>query len=299
MINVLVGLIVIVVMSFSVQSAASDASDRSDQEKELISFPLRIPKKQEWSFSGPFGFYDKAQLRRGLKVYKQVCSSCHGLKYVAFRHLKALGYEQEQIKAFAGQYEVRDGPNREGKFFKRAGVATDYFPSPFMNEEEARFVLNGAYPPDLSLIARARSVSLPFPALITDILTHYDTAGPDYITALLTGYQEAPKKIEIVDGYWYNPYFIASHSLTMAPPLSDGMIAYEDGTLQTVEHYARDVSAFLMWAADPHMEIRKKTGFRVILFLIIFAGLIYVLKKRIWCGLEEETKDEIERRRIN
>ncbi|EJF83997.1 hypothetical protein MCU_00665 [Bartonella elizabethae Re6043vi] len=296
MVNVFIGLIIIT-MSFSVQSGGSHASDRLDQEEELTSFPLRIPTKQEWSFSGPFGFYDKAQLRRGLKVYKQVCSSCHGLKYVAFRHLKALGYDQEQIKAWAAQYEVRDGPNREGKNFKRPGVATDYFPSPFANEEEARFALNAAYPPDLSLMARARGVSLPFPALITDVLTHYDTAGPDYITALLTGYQEAPKEVEVADGYWYNPYFIASNSLTMAPPLSDGVVTYEDGTPQTVEHYARDVAAFLMWAADPHMEIRKKTGFRVILFLIIFAGLVYILKNRIWCGLEVETKEEIKEKR--
>ncbi|WP_175868993.1 cytochrome c1 [Bartonella gabonensis] len=296
MVNVFVGLIVIVAMSFSVQSVDSYASERLDQEEERISFPLQIPKKQEWSFSGPFGFYDKAQLRRGLKVYKQVCSSCHGLKYVAFRHLKALGYDQEQIKALAAQYEVRDGPNREGKNFKRLGGATDYFPSPFMQEEEGKFALNGTDPPDLSLMARARGVFLPFPALITDVLTHYDTAGPDYITALLTGYQEAPKEVEIVDGYWYNPYFIAGNSLTMAPPLSDGVVTYEDGTPQTVEYYARDVSAFLMWAADPHMEIRKKTGFRVILFLIIFAGLIYILKNRIWYDLEEKTKGEIKRK---
>ncbi|WP_142416392.1 cytochrome c1 [Bartonella massiliensis] len=288
MVNVFVGLIIIVSLSLSVQSLASDVSDRLDQEEEVISFPLQIPKKQEWSFSGPFGLYDKAQLRRGLKVYKQVCSSCHGLKYVSFRHLKALSYDQEQIKALAAQYEVRDASHREGKILKRPGDATDYFPSPFLREEEARFVLNGAYPPDLSLMARARGVSLPFPALISDVLIHYDTAGPDYITALLTGYQEAPKKIKIADGYWYNPYFIASNALTMAPPLSDGVVAYEDGTPETVEHYARDVSAFLMWAADPHMEIRKKTGFRVILFLIIFAGLVYILKNRIWYDLEKE-----------
>ncbi|EJF94579.1 cytochrome c1 [Bartonella taylorii] len=290
MVNVFIGLIFITVMSFSFHSVAGNISDTKE---EFISFPLRSPKKQEWSFSGPFGVYDKAQLRRGLKIYKQVCSSCHGLKYVAFRDLKALGYDQEQIKAFAGQYEVSDGPNQEGKFFKRADAATDTFPSPFTNEEEARFIHNGAYPPDLSLMARARAISLPFPALITDVLTHYNTAGPDYITALLTGYQKAPEKTEIADGYWYNPYFIASNSLTMAPPLRDGVVSYEDGTPETVEHYARDVSAFLMWAADPHMEIRKKIGFRVILFLIIFGVLVYILKGRIWQGLEEELEKKI------
>ncbi|WP_208436032.1 cytochrome c1 [Bartonella phoceensis] len=289
MVNVFIRLAVIAVISFSPQSIARNASDK---EGDFVSYPLRAPKKQEWSFSGPFGIYDKAQLRRGLKVYKQVCSSCHGLKYVAFRDLKALGYNQEQIKAFAGQYEVGDGPNREGKFFKRAGVATDYFPPPFANEEEARFIHNGAYPPDLSLMARARAISLPFPAIISDILTHYNTAGSDYITALLTGYQKVPESKKIADGYWYNPYFVASDSLTMAPPLRDGVVAYEDGTLETVEQYARDVSAFLMWAADPHMEIRKKTGFRVILFLIILGGLVYILKARIWCDLEEKLEEK-------
>lgn len=291
MVNAFIKLIVVAVIGFSFHSFAGTFSDK---EEEFVSFPLRFPKRQEWSFSGPFGVYDQAQLRRGLKVYKQVCASCHGLKYVAFRDLKALGYDQEQIKAFAGQYQVRDGPNREGKFFKRVGVATDYFPSPFAYGEEAGVIFNGVDPPDLSLMARARAISLPFSALITDVLTHYNTAGPDYITALLTGYQEAPENTEIADGFWYNPYFIAGNSIAMAPPLSDGVVSYEDGTPETVEHYARDVAAFLMWAADPHMEIRKKTGFRVILFLIIFGGLVYILKTRIWRDLEEKletTKD--------
>ncbi|GAA4662325.1 cytochrome c1 [Bartonella pachyuromydis] len=285
MVNVFIRLIVIAMICFSSHSVAGNVSDG---EEKFISFPLHVPKRQEWSFSGPFGVYDKAQLRRGLKVYKQVCASCHGLKYVAFRDLKALGYDQEQIKAFARQYQIIDGPNREGKFFKRLGGATDYFPSPFAHEEEAKVILNGVYPPDLSLMARARAISLPFSALITDMLTHYNTAGSDYITALLTGYQEAPENTEIADGSWYNPYFIAGNSIAMAPPLSDGVVSYEDGTPETVEHYARDVSAFLMWAADPHMEIRKKTGFRVILFLIIFGGLVYILKTHIWRDLEEK-----------
>ncbi|WP_019218948.1 cytochrome c1 [Bartonella florencae] len=289
MVNTFIRLMVMALIGFPFHSRAASVSDK---EEAFVSFPLYVPKKQEWSFSGPFGVYDKAQLRRGLKVYKQVCSSCHGLKYVAFRDLKALGYDQEQIKALAGQYEVRDGPNREGQFFKRAGVATDYFPSPFAHEEETRLIFNGAYPPDLSLMARARAVSLPFPAVISDVLTHYNTAGPDYITALLTGYQKAPENIKIADGSWYNPYFIAGNSLTMAPPLSDGIVSYEDETPETVEHYARDVSAFLMWAADPHMEIRKKTGFRVILFLIIFGGFVYILKAHIWRGLEEKLEEK-------
>ncbi|UTO27956.1 cytochrome c1 [Bartonella harrusi] len=285
MVNIFIGLIVIATLSFSFQSVARNVSVK---EQEFRSFPLRAPKKQEWSFSGPFGVYDKVQLRRGFQVYRQVCASCHGLKYVAFHDLKALGYNQQQIQNFAKQNEVKDGPNREGEFFKRAGIATDTFPSPFTNEEEARFILKSAYPPDLSLMARARVISLPFPAVISDVLTHYNTAGPDYITALLTGYQKAPENKKIAGGYWYNPYFVASDTLTMAPPLRDGIVSYKDGAQETVEQYARDVSAFLMWVADPHMEIRKKTGFRVILFLIILASLVYILKVRIWRSLEEK-----------
>ncbi|MET3589806.1 ubiquinol-cytochrome c reductase cytochrome c1 subunit [Bartonella silvatica] len=288
MINAVIRLIVVVVIGSSFQSV----NNVSAKEQESITFPLRVPKKQKWSFSGPFGVYDKAQLRRGLKVYKQVCSSCHGLKHVAFRDLKALGYDQEQIKAFAQQYEVSDGLHREGKFLKPVGIATDTYPSRFSYEEKTSFFHNGAYPPDLSLMARARAVSLPFPAVIADVLTYYNTAGPDYITALLTGYKTAPEDSKIADGYWYNPYFIAGDTLAMAPPLSDGAVSYGDGTPETVEYYARDVSAFLMWAADPHMEIRKKTGFRVILFLIILGGLVYILKAYIWRDLEENEKRE-------
>lgn len=258
----------------------------AEENEKQQHYPLKAPEKQEWSFSGPFGTYDRAQLQRGLKVYKEVCSTCHSLKYVSFRDLKALGYSNEQIKAFAKTYDIADGPNSEGEMFVRKGVPTDYFPSPFPNSEAAKFANNGANPGDLSLMAKARAVSLPFPAFIADIFTNYNEAGPDYITALLTGYSDPPEGTEIADGNWYNPYFGSGTSLAMAPPLSDGIVAYDDGTEETVENYARDISAFLMWTADPHMEIRKKTGFRVILFLIVFAGLAYAVKRRIWNELD-------------
>lgn len=264
------------------QVSVSSAEENEKQQH----YPLKAPEKQEWSFSGPFGTYDRAQLQRGLKVYKEVCSTCHSLKYVSFRDLKALGYSNEQIKAFAKTYDIADGPNSEGEMFVRKGVPTDYFPSPFPNSEVAKFANNGANPGDLSLMAKARAVSLPFPAFIADIFTNYNEAGPDYITALLTGYSDPPEGTEIADGNWYNPYFGSGTSLAMAPPLSDGIVAYDDGTEETVENYARDISAFLMWTADPHMEIRKKTGFRVILFLIVFAGLAYAVKRRIWNELD-------------
>ncbi|MBI0002010.1 cytochrome c1 [Bartonella sp. W8122] len=249
-------------------------------------YPLKLPEKQSWSFSGPFGTYDLQQLQRGLKVYKEICSTCHSLKYVSFRDLKALGYSDEQIKAFAKTYDIQDGPNSEGEMFVRKGLPTDYFPSPFPNVEAAKFANNGANPGDLSLMAKARAVSSPFPALIADILTNYNEAGPDYITALLTGYSDPPEGAEVAENNWYNPYFNSGNALAMPPPLSDGMVAYNDGTEETTENYARDVSAFLMWTADPHMETRKKTGFRVILFLIVFAGLTYAVKRRIWNELD-------------
>ncbi|WP_279099171.1 cytochrome c1 [Bartonella apis] len=249
-------------------------------------YPLKLPEKQDWSFSGPFGTYDLQQLQRGLKVYKEVCSTCHSLKYVAFRDLKALGYSDEQIKAFAKTYDIQDGPNSEGEMFVRKGLPTDYFPSPFPNVEAAKFANNGANPGDLSLMAKARAVPLPFPAFIADIFTNYNEAGPDYITALLTGYSDPPEGAEVAENNWYNPYFNSGNALAMPPPLSDGMVTYNDGTEETTENYARDVSAFLMWTADPHMETRKKTGFRVILFLIVFAGLTYAVKRRIWNELD-------------
>ncbi|WP_295723291.1 cytochrome c1 [uncultured Bartonella sp.] len=249
-------------------------------------YPLKLPEKQSWSFSGPFGTYDLQQLQRGLKVYKEVCSTCHSLKYVSFRDLKALGYSDEQIKAFAKTYDIQDGPNSEGEMFVRKGLPTDYFPSPFPNVEAAKFANNGANPSDLSLMAKARAVSLPFPSFIADIFTNYNEAGPDYITALLTGYSDPPEGTEVAENNWYNPYFNSGNALAMPPPLSDGMVTYNDGTEETTENYARDVSAFLMWTADPHMETRKKTGFRVILFLIVFAGLTYAVKRRIWNELD-------------
>jgi len=223
-----------------------------------------ISKKQEWRFSGPFGLYDKAQLQRGLKVYAQVCSSCHALKFVAFHELVALGYDREDIRAFAREYHIQDGPNMQGEIFTRPGQPGDYFPAPFANEQLAAFANGGIAPTDLSFIARARA------------------GGPDYIYALLTGYTTPPPGQEPPEGLYYNPDFISGTLTAMAPPLSDDSVIYEDGTVPTVETQARDVAAFLMWAADPHMEIRKKTGFRVLMFLMIFSGLLYLVKNRIW-----------------
>jgi len=255
-------------------------------------YPLIRPQPQAWSFNGPFGVYDKAQLQRGLKIYTEVCSVCHSLKYVAFRDLHALGYNAAQIRAYARRFEIKDGPDSQGAMFTRPGRPADYFPSPFANDNQAAFVNNGAVPGDLSLMARARAVPKPFPGFITDIVTNNTAGGADYIHALLTGYREPPPGETVSEGNWYNPYFISGTSLAMAPPLYDDSVAYEDGSPQTVDQYARDVAAFLTWAADPHMETRKKTGFRVIAFLVLFAGLAYCVKRRIWADDEPENKVE-------
>ena len=263
------------------------AQEDAHNAAEPTHFPIHKPKQAEWSFSGPFGTYDKAQLQRGLKIYKEVCSACHSMHLVAFRTLEDLGYSEAQVKAFAAEYTVQDGPNDDGEMFERPGIPSDHFPSPFPNDQAAASANNGAAPPDMSLLAKARGVERGFPTFIFDIFTQYAENGPDYIHSLLTGYgQEPPAGMEIAEGTYYNPYFIGGKSLAMAPPLSDDQVTYDDGTPQTVDQYARDVSAFLMWAAEPHLEERKRTGFMVMVFLVIFTGLIYLTKKSVYANKE-------------
>jgi ubiquinol-cytochrome c reductase cytochrome c1 subunit len=253
---------------------------------EPTHFPIEEPKQEDWSFYGPFGTYDKAQLQRGLKIYKEVCSACHSMNLVAFRTLEALDYSEAQVKAFAAEYTVHDGPNDEGEMFDRPGIPSDYFPSPFPNTQAAAAANSGAAPPDFSLIAKARGVERGFPTFVFDIFTQYAENGPDYIHSLLTGYgQEPPAGMQIPEGTYYNPYFIAAKSLAMPPPLSDGQVTYDDGSPQTVDQYSRDVAAFLMWTAEPHLEDRKKMGFRVLIFLVLFGALVYLTKRKIWADV--------------
>ncbi|GAA2878043.1 ubiquinol-cytochrome c reductase cytochrome c1 subunit [Aminobacter niigataensis] len=252
---------------------------------EPTHFPIHKPKEMDWTFAGPFGTYDKGQLQRGLKIYKEVCSACHSMDLVAFRTLEDLGYSEAQVKAFAAEYEVQDGPNGDGEMFTRKALPGDHFPSPFPNAIAAAAANNGAAPPDFSLIAKARGVERGFPTFVFDIFTMYASNGPDYIHALLTGYDEQPPAgMEVPEGTHYNPFFIAGKSLAMAKPLSDGQVTYEDGSPETVEQYSRDISAFLMWAAEPHLEARKQTGFAVMIFLVLFAGLIYATKRKVWAN---------------
>lgn len=249
-------------------------------------FPIHEPKEMDWTFAGPFGIYDKAQLQRGLKVYKEVCSACHSMNLVAFRTLEDLGYSEAQIKSLSAEYTIHDGPNDAGDMFDRPGKPSDHFPAPFANEEAAAASNGGAAPPDMSLLAKARGVERGFPRFVFDIFTQYAQGGPDYIHSLLTGYDETPPAgMVIPEGTHYNPYFMSGVSLKMPKPLSDGQVTYDDGSPQTIDQYSRDVSAFLMWAAEPHMEDRKKTGFRVLVFLLLFGALMYLTKRKVWEGV--------------
>ncbi|MEM6781690.1 MAG: cytochrome c1 [Pseudomonadota bacterium] len=223
----------------------------------------KTPPKQDWHFSGPFGTYDRGALQRGFQVYKQVCSACHSMKLLSYRNLADLGYTENEVKAIAREYTVTDGPDDEGEMFERPALPSDRFVSPYPNAEAAKFANNGAYPVDMSLIAKARKY------------------GPDYIYALLTGYAEAPAEKELLPGQHYNKY-MAGNIIAMAAPLSDGLVAYEDGSATTVSQYAKDVSEFLMWAAEPKLEDRKQTGVKVILFLLAFFGVMIAVKKKIW-----------------
>jgi len=250
-------------------------------------YPLVKPVEQDWSFEGPFGTYDRAQLQRGLKIYREACSACHSMNLVAFRSLEDLGYSEAQVQALAAEYTIQDGPNADGDMFERPGIPSDHFPSPFPNTEAAAAANNGAAPPDFSLIAKARGVERGFPTFIFDVFTQYAENGPDYIYNLLTGYEEeVPEGIEVQEGTYYNPHFISGPALAMPPPLADGQITYDDDAPQTLDQYARDVAAFLMWAAEPHLEARKQTGFVVLIFLLVFGALVYLTKRKIWADVD-------------
>jgi ubiquinol-cytochrome c reductase cytochrome c1 subunit len=227
------------------------------------------PPEQDWTFDGPFGTYDRAAMQRGLKVYREVCAACHSLKRIYFRNLEDLGYSEAQVKNIAVEYTVIDGPDSEGEMFERPAKPSDAFPSPFPNKQAAT-AANGAYPPDLSLITKARA------------------NGPDYLVGLLTGYKEPSHEYlehhTVPEGKHYNEYY-PGHIITMAAPLSDGMVAYEDETPETVEQYAKDVTHFLAWAAEPELEDRKRLGIQVILFLLVFTGIMYAIKRKVWADV--------------
>lgn len=247
------------------------------------------PPRQKWSFAGSFGKYDRAQLQRGFKVYREVCQNCHGMTLLSFRNLAEAGgpgFSAAQAAAVAAEYKIKDGPNDAGDMFERPGRPADRFPSPFPNENAARAANGGAYPPDMSVIAKARTYERGFPWFVFDALpfTQYQEHGPDYIHALMTGYAQAPAGMTMPAGMNYNKFF-PGHMIGMPPPLQEGQVTYDDGTKGTIDQYGKDVSAFLAWAAEPHMEARKRIGLQVMLFLILFAGLVYFTKKKVWSSV--------------
>ena len=227
------------------------------------------PRQQDWSFNGPFGKFDRASLQRGFLVYKQVCSACHGMKFLSYRNLMDIGLTELQVKAIAAEYTVVDGPNDEGDMFERPAVPSDRFKYPYANEKQGRAVNNGAYPPDLSLMAKAR----------------HD--GANYIYSLLTGYSDPPADVQVGPGMHYNKYFAGGQIAMAAPLVSDGQVAYPaDGPEATIDQMAWDVTNFLMWAAEPKMEVRKQTGIKVIFFLCVFACVMYAVKRKVWSDIE-------------
>ncbi len=228
--------------------------------------------KVNWSFKSFFGTFDRASLQRGYQVFNEVCSSCHSIKYLSYRNLTEKGgpeFSEEEAKAIAANFEVTDGPDSTGEMFTRPAKLSDKFVMPYANEEEAKSANGGAYPPDMSVLVKARK------------------DGADYIYSLLLGYEDPPADIKLDDGVYYNKYMYGNN-IKMSAPLFDELVEYSDGTKATTEQMAKDVVSFLMWAAEPHLEQRHKIGFRVIIYLIIISILVYFSMKKIWSRIESE-----------
>jgi cytochrome c1 len=220
--------------------------------------------KPGFSWEGVFGHYDKSALKRGWQIYHDVCSNCHSMRLLAYRNLNYLGFTDDEVKAFAAEKEVQDGPNDEGKMFARPARASDRFVPPFANDNAARAANNGALPPDLSLITKARN------------------GGADYVYSLMMGFEETPPEgATVPEGMFYNKYF-PGHNIGMPPQLTDDLVTYADGTKATKEQEAKDISAFLNWAAAPELDVRKSMGVKVMIFLAVLTALFYALKRQIW-----------------
>ena len=264
----------------------------------LIGTPQRVaaqqqgevqPPRNTWSFAGPFGKFDRGQLQRGFKVYHDVCQTCHSLALLSFRNLGEEGgpeFSAAEVTAIAAEYKVKDGPNDQGDMFERPGRPADHFPPPFPNEQAARFANGGSLPPDMSVLAKARQYERGFPWFVIDAFIPYQELGADYMVALLKGYAPTPAGMTMPSGMQYNTYF-PGHAIGMPPPLSDGVVTYTDGAPQTVDQYAKDVAAFMMWAAEPTLEARKRIGFEVMIFLVVLSGLLYFTKKKVWHDIEK------------
>ncbi|MFQ3665690.1 MAG: cytochrome c1 [Sphingomonadaceae bacterium] len=251
---------VVLLVAFFVPREATEP----DPVKELH----RYPREVSFAHSGPFGTFDRAQLQRGFAVYKQVCSACHGLYHISFRNLEEIGFSEAEVKAIAAEYEVPDVDPNTGEEVFRPAIPSDMWPRPFPNETAARAANNNAYPPDLSLIVKARP------------------DGEAYLYSLLTGYgEEPPAGFEVPDGLNYNPYF-HSVNIAMVQPLMDDQIEYADGTPATIDQMAKDVTAFLRWAAEPELERRRQAGTATLIFLAILSVLAFLTYRRVWADVK-------------
>ena len=253
-------------------------ANASEKQTDLI--------KIKWDFKGLFGKFDRASLQRGYQVYTEVCSGCHSMKYLSYRNLSEKGgpeFSIEEAKAIAAQFEVLDGPNSDGEMFQRPARLSDKFVSPYPNIESATSANGGAYPPDMSVLVKARA------------------GGANYIYSLLMGYVEPPKEYELDEGVYYNKY-VSGNNIKMSEPLMDGLVEYSDGTNATKDQMAKDVSTFLTWAAEPHLEARHRIGVKVILYLFVLIILVYLSMKKIWSRIDpnyqerdtEDTFDKVE-----
>ena len=244
----------------------------------LISFrPLQSaemvdPIKVDWSFKGLTGTFDRASLQRGFQVYKEVCASCHSMQYLSYRNLGEPGgpeFSIEEVKAIAASFEIEDGPDSQGEMFTRPGRPSDKFKSPYPNVQAAAAANGGAYPPDMSVLVKARK------------------GGANYIYSVLVGYEDPPPGINLDDGVYYNKY-MTGNKIKMPNNLIDGLVEYADGTESTVDQMAKDVTTFLAWAAEPELEERHKTGVKVIIYLVLLTILVYLIMKKIWSRIDTE-----------
>ena len=223
--------------------------------------------QQNWPFNGIFGRFDKASLQRGFKVYSEVCSACHGLRHISYRDLEGIGYSNDEIKVIAGEYEITDGPNDEGEMFTRDAKISDKFVGPYENDKIARLANNGAYPPDLSLIVKARA------------------GGADYIYSLLNGYKDFPENFEASEGMYYNEYY-PGNQIAMPPQIEDDIVEFDDGTIATHNQIARDITSFLAWTAEPELERRKSLGVKTLFFLVLITIMLLGVKRKVWKHLD-------------
>ena len=240
--------------------------------KPLQSAEMEDPIKVDWSFKGLTGTFDRASLQRGFQVYKEVCSSCHSMQYLSYRNLGESGgpeFSEQEVKAIASSVEIQDGPDSQGEMFFRPGRPSDKFKNPYPNAQAATAANGGAYPPDMSVLVKARK------------------GGANYIYSVLVGYEDPPPEVKLDDGVYYNKYMIGK-KIKMPNNLSDGLVEYADGTESTVDQMAKDVTAFLAWAAEPELEERHKTGVKVIFYLILLTILVYLSMRKIWSRIDTE-----------